>query len=242
MDDKESILRKCRALMAKTIENGCTEAEAEAAARILDKIMAEHDLSLSDLRVGSRNDINIEQQSTGQKGIWAINYVVDAIGYFTDTVAWQARDDQYGHVVYNFAGLEHDVLIAQYLYKIIERAIIFTAEDFRENPIYQNASKRERPKLKKDFEQGMAVRLSQRLREMKNDRAKAKTSTGADLVEVKDAIVRSHLDELGIKLKDGRASKSSVNPLAYASGIAAGDRVNLNQGVGRSSTQHINRS
>jgi hypothetical protein len=38
-------------LLAKTIENGCTEAEAMAAIEIAQKLMTEHEISLEDLKL-----------------------------------------------------------------------------------------------------------------------------------------------------------------------------------------------
>ncbi|TAJ39849.1 MAG: DUF2786 domain-containing protein, partial [Reyranella sp.] len=51
MSDLDSLLKRLQALRAKTVENGCTEGEALAAAEKVAELLDRHDLSLSDLEI-----------------------------------------------------------------------------------------------------------------------------------------------------------------------------------------------
>ena len=42
---REGLFAKVRALLAKTVENGCTEAEAMAALELARRLMAEHEIT-----------------------------------------------------------------------------------------------------------------------------------------------------------------------------------------------------
>ena len=48
MGDRDAILARIRALLAKTVANGCTEAEAVAAAELAAKLLAKHNLTLDE--------------------------------------------------------------------------------------------------------------------------------------------------------------------------------------------------
>jgi len=239
--ENDSIKKRILALMAKTTENGCTEDEAMAASAMVQKMLHKYQMDLSDLKIQESECLQgtyDAQQKTDPMVVWCIS----AIGYFTDTKVWKHRDRD-GWRSYKYFGLEHDVMIAEYITKICDWAIIFGGEDFKDTESWKLATKSKRVKLKQDYQYGMACRLSQRLTEMKDkQRFDDKQTTGRDLVVVKDAVVEAEFNKLDLNLKKGRSSMRKVDSRAYAAGVAAGDKVALNPGVTKSDgpAGHIN--
>lgn len=235
----ESIIKRIHALMSKTLEAGCTEQEALAASQKVQELLHKHQLSMSDIRLRDEKCVQ-DGYDLGMKSDQPIQYVLSAIAYFTDTKVWRStlRD---GTISYRFFGLEHDVLIAKYITKICDKAIIFGGEDFRRSEQFQNAYAGERPKLRQSFQVGMASRLSTRIRKMKDEqRSEDKVSSGRDLVVVKNAIVEDEWAKTGIDLKSRKASRGpSLNSKAYGAGVTAADKVALNPGVTAKATQFI---
>ena len=79
----EKTLNKIRALLAKTIENGCTEAEAMAAIEIAQKLMTEHEISLEDLKLEDEKAIVARSDMRDPQNVrWQIAYW---IAQFTET-------------------------------------------------------------------------------------------------------------------------------------------------------------
>ena len=226
----DSVKRKILALMAKTTENGCTEEEALASSKKVQELLHAHQLDLSDLEIQNSKCTQAEYD-TQMKGVVMTQHVVAAIGHFTDTKVWLQKT-KYGTIGYQFFGLEHDVLIAEYILKVCDWAIIWGGEDFKDTDQWNFAPKNKRGRLKEDFQYGMARRLSTRIREMK-DRQKRNdiASTGRDLVVVKSAVVEDEFAKLGLNLGNERRSNRQVDGEAYAKGQAAGNDVALNPGV-----------
>jgi hypothetical protein len=80
--------------------------------------------------------------------------------------------------------------------------------------------------LRSSFMKGMGIRVSQRLRKMKNDL----TPKGTGIMVLKNALVEQEFNKLNMKLKD--SGKTSIsNPNAFRDGLAAGDKVNLTTGI-----------
>lgn len=221
----DSIKKRIFGLMQKTTGNGCTEDEAILAAKKVQELLRKYQLSLSDIKIKESKTAQ-EQYDINQKQKPMVDFCIVAIGHFTDTKCWRSWDN-HGHIQYNFFGLEHDVMIAKYILKICDWAIIHGGEDYkRENP---DLPARERASLAKDYQYGMASSLSRRIREMKEEQEA--DGTGTQLMVVKNAVVEDAFEELGLSLKINKARRRSVNLAAYGDGKLAGDRVALNPGV-----------
>lgn len=235
----EAIKRKILALMAKTTENGCTEEEAMAAAEMVQSMLHKYQLDLSEIEIRESKVIQ-GAYDTGLRGNTPLEWTVSAIAFFTDCKAWIGRNE-HREVVYKYFGLEHDVMIAEYITKICDWAIIWEAEEWKtSSDQYASASGSRRGKLKHDFQYGMALRLAKRIREMKRKQDNS-MSTGTDLVVVKSAVVDQEFAKLGLNLSKARGGgKKSIDPGAYAAGAAAGDKVKINPGVGHTATRKLN--
>ncbi len=231
----DSVKKRILGLMAKTTENGCTEEEALAASAKVQQMLHDYQLDLSDLEIAESKCVE-GTYDTEVKSRQPVMGCVTAIGYFTDTKCWFQSDGEFGHLAFKYFGLEHDVMIAEYITKICDWAIIWGGEDFKSTRYYMEASRSQRSKLKASFQQGMAARLAKRLRAMKDEQQRKDIeTTGRDLVVVKNAVVEDEWAKKGLTLSKGRKYGGKVDPYAYAAGQAEGDKVALNPGVGAGS-------
>lgn len=237
----DSIKARILALMAKTTENGCTEEEALAASQKVQEMLHKYQLDMSDLKLQESECLQ-SSYSAEQKSDPMVVWCLSAIAYFTDTKVWKSQGE-HGWRTYEFFGLEHDVMIAEYITKICDWAIIWGGEDFKKTSEWARADKKQRGRMKQDYQYGMALRLAERLREMKDkQRFEDKQTTGRDLVVVKNAVVEEEFAKLDLDLRKSRGSgRRRVNMGAYQAGRDAGDKVALNPGVSREEAAgHLN--
>lgn len=227
MDNQRSIrdgqLARIRALMAKTVDNGCTEAEAAAAAAAVDRLLAAYELTL--------DEVNVRELVVVQRRVAARHHhvaeAVYAIGQFTDCRTWFSGND----VI--FLGFAVDTEIAEYLTLVFKRAIDSgTNAHTLFNHAYDAAGSVQRKEMLRCFAIGMADRLAQRLLTLKSKRDfTARESTGRDLVMLKKPIVDAAFDALGLLLRGGKQRREIGDPAAYAAGQKSAEHVAINQGI-----------
>ncbi|HEV7268251.1 MAG TPA: DUF2786 domain-containing protein [Falsiroseomonas sp.] len=113
--DLDRLVQRIQALRAKTVDQGCTEQEALAAAEKLAELLDRHGLSLSELELRRQacEGIGID---TGRRRTGPIDDCVPAIAAFFDCRAWGEKTKS-GALRYIFFGLPGDVEAAHYLYE-----------------------------------------------------------------------------------------------------------------------------
>lgn len=245
--DRDAIAHRIRSLLAKTVENGCTEAEALAAAQAARRIMDAHRLTQSDIEIEAEpiDDIWIERP-TAQK-LSAVDLCCSGISKYCGTQSWYEFKD--GKRQWRVIGLKADTEMAKYLYQMLATTIASETNTYiRANPAQhdsylspaQNAHRTIR--VKQSFSVGMANRIASRLHEMaRAANATAKTSTGTALVVVKDHVVSEYFGGLGIKFSGSLGGPRARSESAYQAGQAAGSRVNLSRPVGGAAQGRIGR-
>jgi hypothetical protein len=221
---------RIKALADKTVSNGCTEAEAMAAAEMVGRLLERYALSMEEIDVREERCVQIKIP-LGGKQRRPIDSCVTAIARFCDCKVWLARDEALPHYV--FFGFAADTTLTQYLFNVIDRAMQSSLTEFRMR----------RPRLtgielrtaSKSFQHGMATRIADRLDEMHRTReanVAAQRATGTALILVKHQVVEDAFRETEIRLVSaGRLGHARING-AFRHGQAAGDRVNLNRPVG----------
>ena len=108
-----NIINTIKALMQKTVDNGCTESEAMSAAEMVAKMLRKHNLNLSEVEVRGERCIQIDIDVT--KRAHPVVMCSTAIAKFTGTKVW--RSPSRGKLV--FFGLPHDVEVASYMVDMI---------------------------------------------------------------------------------------------------------------------------
>lgn len=241
--EKRQIIEKIRALAAKTVENGATEAEAASAAAMAEKLMRQHALSMEDLDevasdsygAGRRRGPNWYRgdkyrNKNGFK-IVSWHHVSKCYPYIARfcNVKWWVND--YTREIV-FFGSALDVELAFYLADVIKAAM---DGEWRSYQLEHSTNKG-----KAGFMLAMGHRLNERLAEMSStrDREKAVDPNGkyALVLVKKDAIVddrfRQYTQQKGLSF----SSRSPVTPSlkyhnAIRAGRAAGDRVGFHRPV-----------
>ena len=154
MTPRERLKAKIAALQAKTQANGCTEAEAMAAAALAARLMAEHDFEQADIEMTEAKASHRWMRSTWRERLSATVAFVTNSAYVLDL------DRQ--EVV--FVGREPGPDIAAYLRDVCFRAVDRAVREFKETPLYRRrrklATKRQ---AVADFVAAMVGRLQSRL-------------------------------------------------------------------------------
>ena len=219
---------RIKALAEKTVSNGCTEAEAMAAAEMVGRLLERYALSMEEIDVREAHCVRVEVPIGGRQRR-PIDGCVTAIARFCDCKVWISRDGDVPSYV--FFGFESDTTLASYLYSLINHAMWTELESFRAaHPQLRATGLRS---ASKSFQQGMAVRIAGRLDHMHQarDNVAAQRSTGTALMVIKHRVVDDAFRETEIRLVSaGSLTRARVNG-AFRHGMAAGDRVNLNRPV-----------
>lgn len=229
--DLDKLKARIVALRSKTVDNGCTEQEAVAAAAKVAELLDQYDLSLTDIEI--RQDIceRVEYETWRKNGI-PLDGCIPAIADFADCRVWREKNP-FGENRYIFFGRQADVAVAHYLCDVIDRAMLTELARFKSTVGYLRYRTGSRKAVSNSFLLGMASSIAAKLRTMKDQRDEAHRATGRDLVVVKAAVVDEELAKLGLTFAKARANRRSVAGEAFNSGHAAGKKIALNPGLGK---------
>jgi hypothetical protein len=221
MSDREKIAARIRALLAKTVENGCTEAEAIEAARKAADMLARYNLTVDEVQMRRSPFSQHTERHSDEVGdrLWK---AADGIAFLTGARYWTTPPGS--QVEITFFGFDHEVDVARYLLEICARAM--RQEHRRLNAAYALLVPARRRSRVLPFLDGMADRLRQRIRELKPP-----APTGTGLVVLHGALIDAAMAERGLRLRDRPARGSRDFESTYHDGLRAGDRVALNRGL-----------
>lgn len=225
--NQEKIRSRIHKLLLRTVENGCTESEMLSAAAIAGKLMDQYGLTLSDVEIRETVCV-MKGYETGRANMDELRYVVTALGRFFDCQSWSSKGS--GKIVYKFFGFPEDVAMAIHLCTIIRISLDTETARFKRTSFdsSRNASH--------SFRAGMTIRIRDRLKEMKNERAaQTVATTGRELVMMKMSTVNS---QMTIPLTSGKNKTNITRNSAFAAGKEAGNRVNIQRGI-RSPSQNL---
>jgi hypothetical protein len=227
---RTALLDRISALLAKTQERGCTEAEALAAAELASKLMTKYGLSLSELQaVSTPADVcETNEMTIGRVRSHEVLHVANAIAHYTDTRQWYQRHTRRGVVLVYF-GLVADVQVATYLTDLLRNAMDTEWQTYwRTHREDSNLSART---ARASFMRGMADRISNRLRDMKAAQNKAADNDCRAIVLLKEDIVSKAFEATNIKLRFRTQRDFFSDSGAYAAGDLAGGRVTIASGA-----------
>jgi hypothetical protein len=250
--DQQSELAKVkvriRALAARTVERGCSEAEAMAAAAKVGELLEVYGLSMSEVEL--REEACIQRTLVfDDPRRQAMNWLFPALLRFTGCRGWTV-----GRADYVMFGLEPDVQMAEYLMHVIAAALTWEETRYRESPDYarsrvtpSGARARTSPQATlRSFRIGFADRISTRLEDLGTHRrateqaaqaaAARAGATGTALVLLKERKVEDGFRALGVRLRTVTRSTVVRDRGAYGRGREAGARVGLDRPVGADPT------
>jgi|SRR5580658_1875953 hypothetical protein len=227
----DKVLSRIQALRAKTVETGCTEQEALAAAEKVAELLDRYGLSLSEVEL---KDQACEGAGigTGRKRFGPIDACIPAVGRFCDCRVWSERTTR-GEIRYVFFGLPADVAGAKYLYDLVEQAFETETDLFKSGALYAEHHSGDRRGATSSFQTGLAHGIAGKLSILRDQRETAmRTTTGRDLVPIKEAVLDEELAKLGMTFHT-RSSRKGKRVLrdAYRAGQEAADRFEYRPGI-----------
>ena len=229
MDIHEKIIQ----LKKVVPENGATEAEALTALRLANRLMEKHGISEENLLATEfERDMHrrgVDKQNNHQDP--ALKLCAVTIAKFCGVQFWWSRmsiTPKKEKVFGNIFGYNGDVEMAEFLMDLVSKSMERSWTDYLKAGEYDRSISRHR--LYWSFRHGFADRINSKLDEMMKMRA---VPTGTDLVVLKDQMVAQGMKELlpDLNLRDGRRSSMGISRDAYADGVVAGNRVNLNRPI-----------
>ena len=238
MDQKDELAKvkaRIRALASRTVERGCSEAEAMAAAAKVGELLEVYGLSMSE--VDLREEVCVQRVMVfDDPRRQAMGWLFPALLRFTDCRGWTV-----GRADYVIFGLEPDVQMAEYLMHVIATALHHEESRFRRSPDYLGARAAPQAVLR-SFRIGFADRLATRLEELGSHRrateqaAQAQAARsgagGTALVLLKERKIEDGFRALGVRLRTVTRSTVVRDKSAYGRGREAGGRVGLDRPVG----------
>lgn len=226
MNRREKALERIKKL--REMERGGTEQEALTAAALISDIMTKYQLEPEDITYNDidRTWVPLERATYSHP----VTHCAKAIARFTSTRTWLQKRDGEAYLV--FVGETHDRLVADYLTRVIMRALRNEAKAFKKTNAYRFSNSK--TVATRTFQRAMSIRIGERLQEMWKAAQPAPHEGTPGLVKVKDALIAQYVKALGIRIKKSSHSQHRHDPHAHASGRQAGDRVGLHKGVSSS--------
>ncbi len=227
-DELARVKIRIKALADRTVDRGCTEAEAMAAAAMVGRLLERYALSMEEVDVRQEPCVQVEVPIGGQRRR-PIDVCVPALARFCDCKVWRARTDEQAHYV--FFGFETDTALASYLFRVIDRAIRSGLTSFRTaSPALAGTTLR---RASASFQGGMAARVAERLEAMHAEReaaVAAQRPAGTALILVRHQVVDDAFRSKKMRLRSVPGLTLRQNA-AFRAGHIAGERVNLRRPV-----------
>jgi hypothetical protein len=224
-DNREAMLDKVRALLNKTKENGCTEAEELAALAKARAMIDAYEITDAELKLTKEEGAVMRKEPPGTADPWLIKYwLTGSVSEFCNCEGYRERNT--GSLV--FVGVRSDAQFATWL---LDHLQAFVLSAMVEHLAHDTSYGQQRRIVQNSFAKGCCVRIAQRLKEIMAASNAAQVSNGRALMVLKNQLVKDRLEKEGIKLRKGRASSSSIDPFAFAAGKAAGDRASFGRPV-----------
>lgn len=228
-EERARVRLRIKALLAKTVSNGCTEAEAMAAAGMVGRLLERYALTMDEIEWREEPCVTLEVQVRGRQR-QPVDGCVPAIARFCDCRVWLSRDEAGAR--YCFFGFEADAAMCVYLFELIERAMRHEHAAFKASVVHLRGTDLRRAGA--SFQHGMAARIAERLAaglEERHASTARAAATGSALVVAKDSEVDRALKALGLRLRTGVRRVRRHDDGHYQRGRARGDSLNLNRPV-----------
>lgn len=220
-NNRENIFNKVRALLAKTVDNGCTEAEAMLALEMAEKLMEQHEISEEDLKLEDKSAvIEASDMKDPQNIRWKLCYWV---GKFTETYAFGNKKRV------KFAGLRADVDFAIWLDETLTRFVQSELKRYMWANGYQSFQGAKRNRVINSFCIGCCSRINMKLREMVVNRSFVPNSTA--LVLAKQALIDEAVKDMDIGKPDNRGRKNKIYGDVYRAGVEAGNNASFGRPI-----------
>ena len=233
--NKDAVLRKIKALLSKTIENGVTEDEAIAAAAKAAALMDKYHIDASAAGITEDEFDRVEVLARMAWQLPAYEWIANAISAFTGCFAVKASVGVGKRYAIRFFGKQSDVDFADWLCRSLGDFILRGLES---DELAMRFGRRMDAKAVNDYRRGYLLgathRISERLRTITRDRAAAAPSGCKALIPANRALVaeqeyRSRGNMVG---KASPKKRVTVSRRGLDEGHARGDAASFGRPVG----------
>lgn len=222
--NRDALIAKIRALLSKTVDNGCTEAEALTALERARAMIDAHEISDDELKLAQ--DETAEVLDTGRSDVRGVyRGLANAVARFCGCKAWTIGPRR-GAKCIVFCGLPSDAQFADWL---LEALATFVRSELAAHLLERRPTQRDRIRVMNGFVIGCTRRISARLNDLAAQSEELATGNGRSLVLAKDAAIRGVMDQ--IEIGAGRASVRRAEGEAFKAGHAAGDKASFGRPV-----------
>jgi hypothetical protein len=234
--ERENLLSKIRALLAKTMDAGCTEEEAMAALGKAQAMRDAYAVTEAELNLTKEEKAVLRSEPPGTKDPHRIKWqLLFGIEKFCNCKAWRKRRAKGGGLV--FCGLPADVQFATWL---LDHLAAFVQAELVEHLMDAAPSNEGRKEAIRSFVFGCAQKIEDRLLELCKQSEVVASSNARALVVIKDAAIQAKLQELDIHLRAEGGCCGGGDLASYRAGKAAGDRATFGRPVsGRNATPRL---
>lgn len=222
---RQRMLERVRAILSKTMDNGCTESEAMAALAKAQELMAAYDISEAELGHTTETESALIHKDATDDPYKIKAYLAQSVAKFTRCKGW--RGNTYTNYSIAFAGLESDVAFAQWLLDTLAR---FVLRELKAHQAKRRALGMACPRIvSASFVMGCATRIGERLKELTPVEPIA--ATGNALTISRQALIRKAMADAGIVLRAAQNRRRHVDGASYGAGVNAGNNARFDRPV-----------
>ena len=223
-EELDKVLSRIQALRGKTVEQGCTEAEALLAAGKVAELLDQYGLTLSEIDMKTQSCAG-EGVETNRRRRSPLDECAGGIASFCDCRSWYEMTPE-GYIRHIFFGLPADVAGARYLYEKIEEAFETETTAFKRSELYDAHPSAQRRSATTSFQAGLGHGICAKLNRLKAEREAAlSVSGGRDLVPLKENVIEDELAALGMRLKVLQTGRKNLLARAYKTGRFTGENL-----------------
>ncbi|WP_142851018.1 DUF2786 domain-containing protein [Telmatospirillum sp. J64-1] len=227
--DRRKLRDTIAALKAKTIGNGCTEAEALAAAEKVAELLSKHG-------VASESELEFEELAVEIGRRTVVDNLWSQVAIFCHCKLWYRGNGRRWAVIY--FGRWNDVVVAEYLQGVMERHIRAATKAFQATPEYRRRrSPRTKREATKAFQEGLVAGLRDKLWAIQWRRVPKTEGTNhlalvlSPLAPVEAEMERRNIQFSGKPLAPVKGASKAFNNERW-SGAAAARSIDISAAVG----------
>lgn len=217
MDERDRLVGQIRALLDKTVDRGCTEAEAASAAAMVEKLVLRHAIDLDNL--GEPESTRVTSLLEPVKSPWGVDkrWLTFMAGVVARLCLCRAMNHVGPRGGVLFVGYPDEVRAASELFRFLrEQAVARCQWEWR-----QRGGMLGHSKFATSFLMGYASRVAERLQESISPPAGL-----PGLVAVRDEEIDKYLEQ-NYDVKDDPLRDLEVDSWAYEAGRGHGSNVTL---------------
>ena len=211
-ETRKKLLERIKAILAKTMANGCTEAEAMAALAKARELMATYEIDEKELDAFSKEKTTTFATENRDPYEIKRNLCVN-VGKFTRCKAYRDREN-----VINFAGKESDIVFAAWLLDTLQMFVMRELRAYQKKLITEKGISHSNNLTSASFVAGCAHRINEKLKEL----------APLDWAKTQELIV----SELGMQLTKSRGRSRNLSEKDAKAGYKAGEHARFDRPVG----------